>query len=166
MKEFFMKNLEKQGYRLTGKHSAVKICNWTRESIRDKGICYKQEFYGIKSHECCQMTPCLTCNNSCTFCWRSTKNLTGTKLEPPIDTPEQIINNCIVGKLDIEKLPTFDIEYLFLRLRAKSIGENVTLGLKPWGCPKNNGELCENSTQVEINLEKVNVINIHCHNEK
>jgi tRNA wybutosine-synthesizing protein 1 len=90
-----MKNLEKQGYRLTGKHSAVKICNWTRESIRDKGICYKQEFYGIKSHECCQMTPCLTCNNSCTFCWRSTKNLTGTKLEPPIDTPEQIINNCI-----------------------------------------------------------------------
>ena len=79
---------------------------------------------------------------------------------------KQIINNCIVGKLDVEKLPTFDIEYLFLRLRAKSIGENVTLGLKPWGCPKNNGELCENSTQVEINLEEVNVIKNKKHSNK
>ena len=79
---------------------------------------------------------------------------------------KQIINNCIVGKLDVEKLPTFDIEYLFLRLRAKSIGENVTLGLKPWGCPKNNGELCENSTQVEINLEEVNVIKNDKHSNK
>ena len=67
----------------------------------------------------------------------------------------QIVNNCVQGELDVDKLPTFDIEYLFLRLRAKSVGEKVTLGLKPWGCPKNNGELCENSTQVDINLEEV-----------
>jgi len=65
-----------------------------------------------------------------------------------IPAVKQIINNCVQGELDVEKLPTFDIEYLFLRLRAKSVGEKVTLGLKPWGCPNNNGELCENSTQV------------------
>ena len=70
---------------------------------------------------------------------------------------KQIVNNCVQGELDVDKLPTFDIEYLFLRLRAKSVGEKVTIGLKPWGCPNNKGGLCENTTQVEINLEEVKV---------
>ena len=69
----------------------------------------------------------------------------------------QIVNNCVQGELDVDKLPTFDIEYLFLRLRAKSVGEKVTIGLKPWGCPNNKGALCENTTEVEINLEEVKV---------
>ena len=83
-----------------------------------------------------------------------------------IPAVKQIINNCVEGNLDVDKLPTFDIEYLFLRLRAKSVGEQVTLGLKPWGCPKNKGELCENSTQVNVNLEEVNVIKTEKHSNK
>ena len=43
------------------------------------------------------------------------------------DAVKQIINNCVQGTLDVEHLPTFDIEYLFLRLRAKSVGEEVTI---------------------------------------
>ena len=70
---------------------------------------------------------------------------------------KQIVNNCVQGELDVDKLPTFDIEYLFLRLRAKSVGEKVTIGLKPYGCPKNENRLCENTTEVEINLEEVKV---------
>jgi len=70
---------------------------------------------------------------------------------------KQIIGNCVQGNLDVERLPTFDIEYLFLRLRAKSVGERVKIGLTPWGCPENNGELCKNTTEVEINLEEVKV---------
>ena len=70
---------------------------------------------------------------------------------------KQIVNNCVQGELDVDELPTFDIEYLFLRLRAKSVGEKVTVGLRPWGCPNNEGKLCENSTSVEINLEEVKV---------
>ena len=70
---------------------------------------------------------------------------------------KQIVNNCVQGELDVDKLPTFDIEYLFLRLRAKSVGEKVTIGLKPYECPKNENRLCENTTQVEINLEEVKV---------
>ena len=69
----------------------------------------------------------------------------------------QIVNNCVQGELDVDKLPTFDIEYLFLRLRAKSVGEKVTIGLKPWDCSKKEGGLCENTTEVEINLEEVKV---------
>jgi hypothetical protein len=70
---------------------------------------------------------------------------------------KQIVNNCVQGELDVDTLSTFDIEYLFLRLRAKSVGEKVTVGLRPWGCPNNEGKLCENSTSVEINLEEVKV---------
>ena len=68
---------------------------------------------------------------------------------------KQILKNCVQGELDVDRMPIFDIEYLFLRLRAKSIGEEVTLGLKPWGCPQNNGELCKFTTEVTINLEEI-----------
>ena len=82
------------------------------------------------------------------------------------DAIRQIVNNCVLEELDVFKLPTFDIEYLFLRLRAKSVGEKVTLGLRPWGCPNNEGKLCEKSTQVEINLEEVKVIKDEKHSSK
>ena len=68
---------------------------------------------------------------------------------------KQILKNCVQGELDVDRMPIFDIEYLFLRLRAKSIGEEVTLGLRPWGCPQNNGELCKYTTEVAINLEEI-----------
>ena len=79
---------------------------------------------------------------------------------------KQIINNCVQGKLDVEKLPTFDIEFLFLRLRAKSVGEVATIGLKPFPCSQNNGELCEKTTEVEVNLEEVQVIKDEKHTNK
>jgi len=68
---------------------------------------------------------------------------------------KQIIKNCVQGELDVDNMPVFDIEYLFLRLRAKSVGEEVTLGLKPWGCPQNDGKLCKFTTEVSINLEEI-----------
>ena len=68
---------------------------------------------------------------------------------------KQIIKNCVQGELDVDNMPVFDIEYLFLRLRAKSVGEEVTLGLKPWGCPQNDGKLCNFTTEVSINLDEI-----------
>ena len=82
------------------------------------------------------------------------------------DAVKQIINNCVQGTLDVEHLPTFDIEYLFLRLRAKSVGEEVTIGLKPYPCSQNNGELCEKSTDVKINLEEVKVVKNEKHTNR
>ena len=39
---------------------------------------------------------------------------------------KQVINNCIIsGELDVDKLPFFDIDYMFIFLRAKSVGESV-----------------------------------------
>jgi hypothetical protein len=42
-----------------------------------------------------------------------------------IKTIKQVINNCLVSDIDIDKLPIFDIEYLFLNVRARSMGEMV-----------------------------------------
>jgi tRNA wybutosine-synthesizing protein 1 len=63
----------KQGYRLLGRnqHSAVKICRWTKESLRANRVCYKELWYPpVESHRCMQMTPYLGCNYHCLYCWR------------------------------------------------------------------------------------------------
>ena len=86
--------------------------------------------------------------------------------EAVLPAVKQIIKNCVQGELDIDNMPLFDIEYLFLRLRAKSVGEEITLGLKPWGCPQNNGELCEFTTEVSINLEEIKCVKDKTHTSK
>jgi len=59
-----------KGYEIVGRHSAVKTCFWLKKSLKNQGVCYKQKFYGIKSHRCLQMTPALMCNQHCVHCWR------------------------------------------------------------------------------------------------
>jgi tRNA wybutosine-synthesizing protein 1 len=71
MNEDLKKILEKQQYRVHGDHAAVKLCHWMRQSLLHERSCYKQDFYGIRSHRCLQMTPVITkCNQRCLFCWR------------------------------------------------------------------------------------------------
>ena len=94
--EDIKKKLEHQQYGLVGDHSACKICHWTKKSLLDEGTCYKETFYGVKAHSCCQMTPSLICCNSCIFCWRNLIPGTTSKefgLKP--DEPEEIIQGCI-----------------------------------------------------------------------
>lgn len=44
------KTLTKQGYKIIGSHSGVKLCRWTKSMLRGRGGCYKHTFYGIDSH--------------------------------------------------------------------------------------------------------------------
>ena len=69
-----------------------------------------------------------------------------------------IIRNCTFGKMDdrIDLLPTFDIEYMFLQLRMKSVGETVNVNVT---CPDDG----ETKVPVEINLEDINVIKTEGH---
>lgn len=85
------RDLSKQGYRLIESHSAVKICRWTKNSMRGRGGCYKHTFYGIKSYQCMEMTPNLACASKCTFCWRHHKNPVGTEWKWKMDPPEAIV---------------------------------------------------------------------------
>ncbi|MFH1125489.1 MAG: 4-demethylwyosine synthase TYW1 [Candidatus Altiarchaeota archaeon] len=87
--------LERQRYKISGNHSAVKLCHWAKKSIMDKGFCYKQQFYGIESHRCLQMTPAFAwCTHKCIFCWRMTEYTLGTELDK-FDEPGFIIDECI-----------------------------------------------------------------------
>jgi len=90
------KILRKQHYVIVGKHSGVQICRWTKKSLIDEGVCYKEKFYGIKSHECCQMTPAVMwCPNKCLHCWRAIELTLGDKLIGKTDSPKEIIEECI-----------------------------------------------------------------------
>lgn len=44
-----------------------------------------------------------------------------------VDTLKDVLTSCIEDKIDVNKLATFDLEYLFTQLRAKSVGENIEL---------------------------------------
>lgn len=99
------KDLEKQGYRLSGEHSAIKVCLWTKKSLRDEGVCYKQKFYNINCHRCVQMTPSLPyCTLRCQWCWRDIEH-TIPKWIGKTDEPKKIIQECI--KAHIQYLQGF-----------------------------------------------------------
>jgi tRNA wybutosine-synthesizing protein 1 len=84
-----------QGYRFVGKHSAVKVCEWAKKSIRSCANCYKQQFYGINSHQCVQMSPAaFFCDLNCLHCWRSL-NFTLPRKNFVWDSPELIVDGCI-----------------------------------------------------------------------
>jgi tRNA wybutosine-synthesizing protein 1 len=87
----------KAGYRIVGNHSAVEVCHWTKESLRKGRVCFKEKWYGIKSHRCLEMTPSLIwCTQKCKFCWRP---LEFTVLgEPRPDDPKEIVEGCIEAR--------------------------------------------------------------------
>jgi hypothetical protein len=59
----------------------------------------------------------------------------------------ELINACTFGKVKVEDLAMFDIEYVFLKIRSKSVGENATITLP---CSS-----CEERNEIKINLESV-----------
>ncbi|MEK6890927.1 MAG: 4-demethylwyosine synthase TYW1, partial [Nanoarchaeota archaeon] len=95
------KVLYKQGYRMVGSHSAVKVCGWTNNMIAGKGGCYKYVFYGIRSHQCLQMTTSMFCASRCKFCWRGLKAPVSKEWYGAIDSPEHIIKHAIDAQVKL-----------------------------------------------------------------
>eukprot|EP00921_Rhytidocystis_pertsovi_P022024 GHVQ01035260.1.p1 GENE.GHVQ01035260.1~~GHVQ01035260.1.p1 ORF type:complete len:716 (-),score=78.56 GHVQ01035260.1:2117-4264(-) len=87
--------LQKEGYKLLGSHSAVKLCRWTKAQLRGRGGCYKHTFYGITSYQCMELTPSLACANKCVFCWRHHKNPVGKSWKWKTDEPRAIVDEGI-----------------------------------------------------------------------
>ena len=63
---------------------------------------------------------------------------------------KDIVKTCTFDKLDISNIPMFDVEYVFLRIRSKSVGEVSKLKLL---CPDDK----KTYANVEVNLEDVQV---------
>ena len=62
-----------------------------------------------------------------------------------------VIKACVLTKgSKVETLPTFDIEYLFLNIRGKSVGEDLDVNIV---CPDDN----ETEVKVNINLDDIKV---------
>ena len=89
--------------------------------------------------------------------------LEGNDEKEMINAIRQIISNCSVTPLDADSLPIFDLEYFFLKLRAKSVGEVVTI---PYKCQNILTEDTENGPQskqcgtivpIDIHLDQVEV---------
>ena len=98
--------LKKQKYHLVGRHSAVKRCRWLYETLVHDRPCYKQKFFGIKTHQCIQMTPALFyCTQQCLFCWRAQSGDLGISWDerrlPKWDLPEEIVEESIKAQLKI-----------------------------------------------------------------
>jgi len=71
-----------------------------------------------------------------------------------------VIKNCILTKnIKVESLPTFDIEYLFLNIRGKSVGEELEVNII---CPDDG----ETQVQVKINLDDIQVQKNENHTNK
>ena len=68
-----------------------------------------------------------------------------------------IITSCVEEDIKVNTLPMFDIEYIFLQLRSRSVGEKtpITYSLENDNCEKVKGANC--SYLVEINLDEVQV---------
>lgn len=96
-------NLEKQGYRLIGSHSGVKLCRWTKSMLRGRGGCYKHTFYNINSSQCMEMTPSLACANKCVFCWRHHTNPISRHFRWKQDPPELLIAQGMAGHYQMIK---------------------------------------------------------------
>ena len=60
------------------------------------------------------------------------------------------VQSCVYGNVDVSKLPIFDFEHLYLKIRGKSVGEVIKLKLK---CPDDEKQVVD----YELNLEDVKI---------
>jgi endogenous inhibitor of DNA gyrase (YacG/DUF329 family) len=98
------------------------------------------------------------------FCMKEEKILMLIKEAKDTDSMVQgmkdIINACTFGKLDSDSLAVFDIEYIFLQLRSKSVGEMVELEMR---CQEvhndedGNKKQCPGVIPIQIDISKIKV---------
>ena len=64
----------------------------------------------------------------------------------------EILNHCILTRgTKIEKMSTFDIEYLFLNVRSKSVGETIDVNVT---CPDDN----KTTVEVKVDIDSIKII--------
>ncbi|CAL9734280.1 S-adenosyl-L-methionine-dependent tRNA 4-demethylwyosine synthase [Monosporozyma servazzii] len=97
------KTLTKQGYKIVGSHSGVKVCRWTKNELRGRGSCYKKSLFNIASSRCMELTPSLACSSKCVFCWRHGTNPVSKNWRWEVDEPEFILENALIAHYSMIK---------------------------------------------------------------
>ena len=67
-----------------------------------------------------------------------------------------LVGSCTFNKLDVAKLPTFDVEYLFLQIRGKSVGETIDINVI---CPDDE----VTSALVRVNIDEIKIDKLEEH---
>lgn len=72
---------------------------------------------------------------------------------------KDVISGCTEGKVKPDKLKPFDLEYIFLQLRSKSVGENAKILVKCTHCETRN-EVIIDLNEIEVKGEMIDEMNI------
>ena len=86
-----------------------------------------------------------------------------------VDVVKQVLNNCILSDIDVDDLPTFDLEHLFMQLRARSVGEVVNL---KYNCnntvkdDKGEEKTCGSLVKFDLNILDIKPIIDEKHSSK
>ncbi|HCC73137.1 MAG TPA: baseplate protein [Methylophilaceae bacterium] len=86
-----------------------------------------------------------------------------------INAIKQILKNCVLSEINIDDLPVFDLEYLFINLRARSVAEVVELKYQCNNTVKddeNNEKKCGTVNEMNINLLEIQPTSSPNHNKK
>lgn len=67
---------------------------------------------------------------------------------------KKILSNCILQDIDVNKLAMFDMEYLFLQLRGKSVGEVIDLSVTHLDSE------CKHRTDIKVNIDNIKIQNL------
>lgn len=80
-------------------------------------------------------------------------NAESTDSQETINVIRQVLKNCVISSIDIDALPVFDLEYLFLNLRARSVSEVVNLKYK---CNNTfEDKICGTINEINVNLLEI-----------
>lgn len=81
-----------------------------------------------------------------------------------VDTLKNVFSSVIQDKIDVDKLAIFDIEYMFLQIRGKSVGETIDLLFQ---CDEDHGEQNEKArSKVTINISDLEVVRPEGHTNR
>jgi DNA-directed RNA polymerase subunit M/transcription elongation factor TFIIS len=86
-----------------------------------------------------------------------------------VNAIKQVISNCVIDDINVETLPTFDLENIFLQLRARSVGEKVELNYvcnNSLVTPSGESKPCGAKVQLFLNLLEVQPKTDPEHNKK
>ena len=100
--------------------------------------------------------------------------LTAKESNDPIEIERavlQVIKNCTFGEVDVDSLPTFDVEYLFLQLRAKSVNNVLdlryecrnTLRDKSQRTSETDDGRCHNTVTLKVDLNDIAITTDEAH---
>ena len=84
----------------------------------------------------------------------------GDSQDDQINAIKQIINNCVQTEIDVDKIPLFDLEWLFLQLRIQSVGDVLDLKFK-----HKEGD-CDHIQKVSVDLKEVQMSHNPSHNKE